>query len=91
MMLEALVAALCIGGYECGLATKAYYEQTPAVKAYSKHVAVKATEVTGPVVSYVAPAMVSTFIQHTIRVRITNTWTLDYRHDTVLALYGTTF
>jgi hypothetical protein len=36
-MLALLVAGLCVGNYECGAASTAYYKSRPELRQYVKH------------------------------------------------------
>lgn len=68
--LEFMVAALCLGDFECGQASKAYYYQRPQLRVMAKNVKSKVERVIGEQVAYAAPALMMASLGHSYQIRI---------------------
>lgn len=91
MLLEVLVSVLCLGGYECSVASKAYYQTQPVARFYAKNVKRKAEATVWKPALMAAPVLVSMKVRHTLVLRLTENLTIVSQPDIVKLMYGLTF
>lgn len=81
MLLEALVAGLCIGDYACDKAFKAYYYERPHLRALSKEVKKQAVAQVGEAVVYTVPAFMAAMAGHSYQVKLGKRWSIGQSRD----------
>jgi len=89
--LEALVLAVCIGGYRCEVATEAYYLQTPALQVYAKEAEKNATRYLGETVVYVVPFAANILYNKKLHLKLTRNISTDIGENSTGLSYGFTF
>lgn len=90
-MLETLIISLCLGGYQCDTAIKAYYQGSQELKTYvHKHkTAIKST-VPKPLLN-VAPLIAASVADQKARVRLNKNLTVQFNNEEAGLTYGFSF
>lgn len=90
-MLEVLVAALCIGNFDCGNATKAYYYQNPHLKMKANEIRRDLNYYVGENVAYTSAALLAISLGHKAQIRLDRNWSLQYNKDASLLKWAYSF
>lgn len=81
--LEVLVIGLCLGGYKCSEASKAYYYQRPHIRAAYKQAKHKLEYLVGENVAYAVPIAILLARGRDARIKLSKNFYLQVGHDVV--------
>lgn len=91
MTLEALVFAVCIGGYSCDKMLEGYYLSRPELKLKVKEYKTYAEKVVGREIITVMPAIYALAGGYAYSIKITKNFTYNSRDDKHLIVWSKEF
>jgi len=90
MILEALITSLCLGGYACDPALKAYYQGSQELKVLASNAKLKIKS-EAPSLAFMAPIAAAVMTERAVRLRLNRNLYLKYNNEEATLNYGFTF
>lgn len=90
-MVEILVASLCIGGYKCDQASKAYFAYNPRPQIYANKLKNDAAQVVGEQTLIATSTLVAISTQKTYQIKINKYFSFGKTSQGVELRYGLSF